>query len=211
MTPLGAGWPARHDHSTPGLAPLRRQDEAGSVRVAATESEDDRSDDDAPSRRSALPTRAGFRPATGAVENVLSDLRPDGYDSVAITLSTVNGLLVVCATVLAAIGIGVGAESGSGPTLYGPAGAQFTVAFPAQPEVKTCYSGRESMYETRKGSEVVEVVAWSPARCTSTKTLPSTGGGPCRGSVFIGWVAYAPLSSAALVSGRTCAGKSKFV
>lgn len=47
-----------------------------------------------------------------------------------------RGFLILLASVLAAIGVGIGIESASGPTAYGPTGARFYAAFPGAPSVQ---------------------------------------------------------------------------
>ena len=111
-----------------------------------------------------------------------------------------RGFALLLAAVLAAIGIGVGAEAARQPTLYGPPGAQFTAAFLARPTVTTTSSGRIGRfvsYEARGPSGQLTVTVWT-----------------LRGS---GWTGYSPVatlgwsrrsrSRRALCALRTCTSR----
>ena len=89
-----------------------------------------------------------------------------------------RGFSLLLAAVLAAIGIGVGAEVAAQPTLYGPPGAQLRAAFPARPTVTTTSSGRIGRlvsYEARGPSGRLTVTVWT-----------------LRGS---GWTGYSPVAT----------------
>ncbi len=87
---------------------------------------------------------------------------------------------------LAAIGVGVGVEAATQPTLYGPPGAQFTAAFPTRPTVTTTSSSRTGSlvhYQARGPSGQLTVTVW---------TLRSSG-----------WTGYSPVASLGAVQAFT--------
>lgn len=91
------------------------------------------------------------------------------------SLLSVRAFLLFSAAVLAATGIGIGAEAAVGPNIYGPPGARFTSAFPAAPRASALSQGGP-IYTGGGGHERLSV--W---------ILPD-------GRPASGWVAYAPLA-----------------
>lgn len=87
-----------------------------------------------------------------------------------------RGFLILLAAVLAAIGIGIGAEAAATPPAYGPPGARFTAAFPAAPSRSALGRGGGPIYS-----------GGPPGDRLSVWILPD-------GRAFSGWVGYAPLS-----------------
>lgn len=91
----------------------------------------------------------------------------------------VKAFLLLTAAVLASVGIGVGAEAAAGPMVYGPAGAEFTAAFPTAPTVKPIVlhglGGGGDAYQAQLGAEQLDI---------TLIRVPGTG-----------WSAYGPVYS----------------
>lgn len=89
-----------------------------------------------------------------------------------------RAFLLLVASVLASIGVGVGVEAAIRPSLYGPPGGQFTAAFPSAPTVTT----------PKTRAHVVPTYTYAAGDSSTQLTVAVTVAGS-------GWTGYAPLNA----------------